>query len=200
LWMLPSSAGFTVGSMLAPLLARRVRPFLVIAGGLVLASAGLMIISQFAGLAGIALGSVAFSLGLAPVPTLSTALIVGSAPAERAGAASGIAETSSELGGALGIALLGSLGTAVYRRNLGGGFPVEADSLAGAVALAAKLPDPGGAALLAASRSAFARAFELTAATGAAVLLATAVLVVALLRRTGHDAPAITAGVAASAL
>src|ERR1700722_12806303 len=128
------------------------RPFLVIAGGLVLASAGLMVLSQLTGLAGIALGSVAFSLGLAPVPTLSTALIVGSAPPERAGAASGIAETSSELGGALGIALLGSLGTAVYRQNLGGAFPVEADTLAGAVALAAKLPDPAASALLAASR------------------------------------------------
>jgi DHA2 family multidrug resistance protein-like MFS transporter len=40
---------------------------------------------------------------------------VGSAPPERAGAASGISETSSELGGALGLALLGTIGTAVYR-------------------------------------------------------------------------------------
>jgi DHA2 family multidrug resistance protein-like MFS transporter len=183
-WMLPSSVGFTVGSMLAPLAARRVRPFLVIAGGLVLASAGLMIISQFAGLAGIALGSIAFSLGCAPVPTLATAMIVGSAPPERAGAASGIAETSSELGGALGTALLGSLGAAVYRGSLGGTFPVEADTLAGAVALAARLPEPRAAALLDASRAAFERAFAITTAVGAAVLLATALLVVALLRRT----------------
>jgi MFS transporter, DHA2 family, multidrug resistance protein len=196
-WMLPSSAGFTVGSMLAPIVARRVRPFLVIAGGLVLASGGLVIIAEFAGLAGIAIGSVAFSLGLAPVPTLGTAIIVGSAAPERAGAASGLAETGSELGGALGIALLGSLGTAVYRSHLGGTFPVEADTLAGAVALAAKLPDDHASVLLAASRGAFERAFELTTAVGAAILLATAVVVIVLFRRTG-DAEAATASDAAA--
>ena len=55
------------------------------------------------------------SLGLAPVFTLATDLIVGAAPPERAGAASAISETGAELGGALGIAILGSIGTAVYR-------------------------------------------------------------------------------------
>jgi DHA2 family multidrug resistance protein-like MFS transporter len=184
-WMLPASAGFTLGSLLAPVAARRVRPFLVIACGLVLASAGLLVFSQVAGLAGLAIGSVAFSLGLAPVPTLATAMIVDAAPPERAGAASAIAETSGELGGALGIALLGSLGVAVYRANLGGAYPVEADTLAGAVTLAAKLPADRAAALLAASRCAFERSFALTAAAGAAILLATAVLVVAVLRRPG---------------
>ena len=54
------------------------------------------------------------SLGLAPVFTLTTDLIIGAAPPERAGAASAISETSSEFGGALGIALLGALATAVY--------------------------------------------------------------------------------------
>jgi drug/metabolite transporter (DMT)-like permease len=50
--------------------------------------------------------------------TATTDLIVGSAPPERAGAASGISETGSELGGALGIALFGSIGVAVYRAGL----------------------------------------------------------------------------------
>jgi MFS transporter, DHA2 family, multidrug resistance protein len=54
------------------------------------------------------------SIGLAPVFTLTNDLIMATAPPERAGAASGISETASELGGALGIALLGSLATAVY--------------------------------------------------------------------------------------
>jgi DHA2 family multidrug resistance protein-like MFS transporter len=189
-WMLPSSAGFIVGSMLAPLAARRVRPFAVIAGGLVLASGGLVIISQFAGLTGIAVGSVLYSLGLAPVPTLATAIIVGLAPPERVGAASALAETGSELGGALGIALFGSLGTAVYRHALGSGFPVQADSLAGAVAFAARLPGARATAMREASRAAFERAFALNAAVGAAILLATAVLVLLVLSRTGEgDAP-----------
>ena len=45
---------------------------------------------------------------------------MGSAPPEQAGAATGISETSGELGGAVGIAILGSLGTAVYRSRVAG--------------------------------------------------------------------------------
>jgi DHA2 family multidrug resistance protein-like MFS transporter len=180
-WTLPSAGGFVAGSMLAPALVRRARPGAVIAGGLVLASAGLVAVAQVGGLAGIAIGSVIFSVGLAPVPTLATALIVGSAPPERAGAASGMAETSSELGGALGIALLGSLGTAIYRANVGGA-PGEADSLAAVVALAAKFPDERAVAMVDDARGAFVHAFELTAIVGAAILLATSVVAAVLLR------------------
>src|SRR5262249_35655587 len=57
--------------------------------------------------------------GISPVVTLATDLIVGAVPAERAGTASGLSETGTELGGALGIALLGSIATAVYRGQLG---------------------------------------------------------------------------------
>ena len=66
-------------------------------------------------LAGVVVGSVVFSVGLAPAYVLSTELATSAASPERAGATSGLLETSAELGGALGIALLGSLGGAVYR-------------------------------------------------------------------------------------
>jgi DHA2 family multidrug resistance protein-like MFS transporter len=59
-------------------------------------------------------GMVVQSIGLAPVFTLTNDLIMSAAPPERAGAASGISETASELGGALGIALFGALATAIY--------------------------------------------------------------------------------------
>lgn len=49
-------------------------------------------------------------LAISPVVTLATNLVVGSAPPERAGAASAISETSAEFGGALSIAILGSIG------------------------------------------------------------------------------------------
>ena len=65
------------------------------------------------------------SLGLAPLFTLAADLAVGSAPPERAGAASGISETSSELGGALGLAILGTIGTAVYRGRRADAFPAD---------------------------------------------------------------------------
>jgi MFS transporter, DHA2 family, multidrug resistance protein len=66
------------------------------------------------------------AVGAAQVITLGTDLVVGAAPAERAGAASAISETGLELGGALGIALLGSIGTAVYRSETGSETLVDA--------------------------------------------------------------------------
>jgi MFS transporter, DHA2 family, multidrug resistance protein len=142
------------------------------------------------GLAPLVAGSFAFSLGLSPVFTLSNDLVLGSVPAERAGAASGISETGSELGGALGIAILGSIGTAVYRGTMTAvpGVPADAfeaarATLGGAVAVSERLPEPAGAELLAVARGAFTRSFEVTAVTCAVVALAIAVLAVLLLRR-----------------
>jgi DHA2 family multidrug resistance protein-like MFS transporter len=128
LWTVPSAGGLIAGSMLAPLIVRRVRPAFVMAGGLALSAVGfgmLIQVNAASGLAILVIGSVVFSLGVAPVGTLASDIIVGSAPPERAGAASGISETSAELGGALGIAVLGSVGTAVYRSEVTGAVPAD---------------------------------------------------------------------------
>jgi DHA2 family multidrug resistance protein-like MFS transporter len=125
--------------------------------------------------------------------TLATDLMVGTAPPERAGAASGISETSSEFGGALGIAVLGSIGAAVYRGQMTEAVPAAApsqaaaarDTLGGAVAAADQLPDQLGAALLDAAREAFTQGLRLTFAISAAVAVGIAVLVAALLRHVG---------------
>jgi DHA2 family multidrug resistance protein-like MFS transporter len=197
LWMLPSFGGFIVGAMLTPVIVRRVRPAFVISAGLALAAVGFAVLAQVGDASGLALlvtGSAIYSLGLAPVITLATDLIVGSAPAERAGAASAISETSSELGGALGIAVLGSIGTAVYRGMMADGVPVGVPhataelaraTLGGAVSVAERLPREIGAELLGTSREAFAQAVQLTAGISAAIALATAILVLLVLRR-GH--------------
>jgi DHA2 family multidrug resistance protein-like MFS transporter len=79
LWMLPEAVGFVVGSLAAPLLVRRARPGLVMAGGMALAAVGLGLLTQVesgSGLAVLVAGSVVLSLGLAPVVTLATDLIV----------------------------------------------------------------------------------------------------------------------------
>jgi DHA2 family multidrug resistance protein-like MFS transporter len=194
LWMLPSSAGFVLGSMLTPLLARRVRPVVVIAGGLALAAAGLLLLTRLdraTGLAALVTGSVVFSLGLAPVDTLAADLTVGVAPVERAGAASAISETGAELGGALGIAILGVVGTAAYRGQVAdavpAGVPPQAaaaarDTLGGAVAAAGQLPDQLGGALLGAARQAFTHGLHLAFAVSAAAAIGVAILAVVLLR------------------
>jgi len=127
---------------------------------------------------------------------MTTDIIVGSAPPEKAGAASGISETGTELGGALGIALLGSVGIAVYRNRVADALPAglppgapEAarDTLGGAVGVADRLPGPLGAELLDASREAFTQALQLTAAASAALAAGTAVVVLVLLRDVGAN-------------
>jgi DHA2 family multidrug resistance protein-like MFS transporter len=197
LWSLPSAAGFIVASQIAPRIARRVRPAYVIGAGLGLAAAGLGILTQVGavdGLAPLVAGSVVISLGLAPVFGLTTELIVGSAPPERAGAASGIAETGSELGGALGIAVLGSIGVAVYRGEVADsiptGLPAEAalaarDTLGAAVAVAEQLPDRLGTALVEAARTAFVDGMHLTTAIATVLAVALAAIAFAMLRDVG---------------
>ena len=128
LWSLPSAIGFIVGSTFAPRILRRVRPAYVIGAGLAMGAVGLAMLTRVEGTDDLALvvaASVIVSLGLAPVFTATTELIVGSAPLEQAGAASGISETGAELGGALGIAILGSIGAAVYRNELADLLPTD---------------------------------------------------------------------------
>src|SRR5712692_877803 len=203
-WSLPWAGSFIVGSNLTPLLVRRLPPASVMVAGLALAAVGFGLLTRVSGssdLAVLVAGSVVYNLGLAPVFTLTNDIIIGNAPPERAGSASALSETGSELGGALGIAILGSIGTAIYRGRLAHAIPPGVPSetseaarstLGGAVAAAKRLPNPLDAALLGAAREAFAQAFQLTAAICAAVVLATAVMVAILLRggKTG-SAPAV---------
>jgi MFS transporter, DHA2 family, multidrug resistance protein len=196
LWSLPSAVGFIVGSNLAPRILRRARPAAVIGTGLAMAAVGLGLLTRVgvspdADLAILAGASLVVSLGLAPVFTATTELIVGSAPPERAGAASGISETGAELGGALGIAILGSIGVAIYRGGLGDALPAgipdaaataARDTLGGAVAVAAQLPEELGAALLVAARDSFIQGLRLTAALSAVLAVGIAVLSTVLLR------------------
>jgi DHA2 family multidrug resistance protein-like MFS transporter len=197
LWTLPSSGGFVVGSLLPPLMVRWVRPGVVVAAGLALAAVGFALLTRLDGDSGFALfvaGTVIMAVGVAAAITLGTDLIVATAPPERAGAASAISETGAEFGGALGIAVLGSIGTAVYRGAMADAVPAGVppdvtetarNTLGGAVAIAERLPAPLGTELLFAARAAFAQALELTAAISAVVMLATAVVAVVLLRPVG---------------
>jgi DHA2 family multidrug resistance protein-like MFS transporter len=197
LWTLPSSCGLIVGSLMAPVIVRRIRPAFVMAAGLAFAALGFGVLTQVDGASGLAVlvsGSVLFSLGVAPTVTLSTDLIVAAAPPERAGAASGMSETGTELGGALGIAILGSIGTAVYRSGVGEaippGIPAEAgaaarDTLGGALATAGELPERVGLPLLDAARDAFTQGLQVASAVSAVIAIAVAVLVAALLPRVG---------------
>ena len=199
LWTLPWPLAFVAGSIVTPMIARRVRAAFVVGAGLIITALGFGLLTRVEGPSGIVfvvMGSAVMSLGLAPVFILATDLIVGAAPPERAGAASAISETSSEFGGALGIAVLGSIGAAVYRSQLANTLPIGVpsdaaaiarDTLGGAVAIAGRLPDQVGAQLLDTARHAFVQSFELAAGISAAIALTTALVATALLR---HERPA----------
>ena len=194
MWSLPSAAGFIVGSTFAPRILRRIRPAPVIGAGLAMGALGLAMLTQVDGSADLSIlvaASLIISLGLSPVFTATTDLIVGSAPPERAGAASGISETGAELGGALGIAVLGSIGTAVYRAELADRLPrdvpVEAaasarDTLGAAMGAAEQLPDGMGEALVAVARDAFIQGMRVSSAIATAVAIGVALLAVVMLR------------------
>jgi DHA2 family multidrug resistance protein-like MFS transporter len=136
------------------------------------------------------------SLGIAPVFTLTTDLVVGSAPPERAGAASAISETTGELGGALGIAVLGSIGTSIYRTELAraipAGIPPDAqqaaiESLGGAKSLVEYLPNGLGSVLFDIALGSFIQGLQFTVIISAAVAAVTAALVFVKLRNVRLD-------------
>lgn len=193
LWSLPVGLGFVVGSLLTPMLLNRMRPAYVLALGLTIAAAGLIVmglVSPSRDLVALIAANTVLSIGIAPVATIAADLVMSSAPPERAGAASGLNETSSEFGGALGIALLGSILTVLYRSGLGDtlpqGLPGEAVAMAlrgigGAHSAAESLP-AGGAALLEAARVAYADAMLVISLLGAAIVLIAAVTTIAMFR------------------
>jgi MFS transporter, DHA2 family, multidrug resistance protein len=143
-------------------------------------------------------GSIVFSIGVASTVALVTDQVVGAAPPERAGAAAALSETGGELGLALGVAIMGSIGTAVYRGDLDDalapGLPAEAqeaarDTLGGAVAVAGQLPESAAAGFLDTAREAFTHGLQVTAGASVLVAATTAILVTVGLRRTGVAAP-----------
>jgi len=199
LWMLPWSASYLIGSFVSPLLARRIQPAYIMAGGLVVAAVGFFAVTRVAGLGveAVIIASTIYSLGLSPVFTLGIDAIIASAPAERAGAAAAVSETSSELGGALGIAVLGSVASAIYRGYLGQvGLPdvppdarmAALDTFGAAAGAAARLPTgSGGAVLLDAARAAFTHGMQATLTVCAVISIALSVVAAVALRRVSID-------------
>jgi DHA2 family multidrug resistance protein-like MFS transporter len=123
---------------------------------------------------------------MGPVFGLTTEMVVGAAPREKAGAASGISETAAELGGALGIAVLGSIATVIYRNGLRAAMPSDVappvassalDTLGGAVDAAATMPGDSGAELRAAAQQAFVSGMSVSSVIAAVIAAVLAVTV-----------------------
>ena len=201
-WLLPATGGLVVGSMLAPLITPRVGPVHLLVGGLVAAAIGVALLTRIDlhhGLLALVAGSLVMGVGSGFVGTVATDVVVGAAPGDRSGAASAISETGAELGGALGIAVLGSVGLAVYRTRLDGTLPstltpaqqqAATSTLADATHTSAQLTQPASGELFHASAVAFTDSLHFVAASAAVITLLLALLAGVVLRRMGPAADA----------
>jgi MFS transporter, DHA2 family, multidrug resistance protein len=200
LWTAPGGLASVAGSMMVSPLVRYARPAHAIAGCFVLAALALGLLSQAGGPGDfwlILTGYVLMAFAFGPLGALTTDLVMTSVPPSKAGAASGISETSFEFGAALGIALLGSLILALYGQSMEAAFaaglvadPAAAarDTLSGAVALAERLPEAEAQRLLSIARGAYVEAFAVASALCALMAVAGAVIAFTVLDKMGPNA------------
>ncbi|WP_433346929.1 MFS transporter [Microtetraspora malaysiensis] len=205
LWSLPTFLVMPLGIALATAMAPRIGKPKVIAAGLLVAAVGYAMLTLFhtdSGIVYLVSALTVVSIGIGGVSAVVTDVILSAAPPERAGMASAMAETSAEFGGALGIAILGSIGTAIYRSELTAKAPaaltpkeLEAarNTLGGAVDTAATLPKGTAEALRNVAFDAFAREMRIASVVSVVLMAGAAILIATLLRtahtRLGSDTP-----------
>ncbi|MEU3341491.1 MFS transporter [Streptomyces sp. NPDC006668] len=189
---LPAAVGAVAAGLVAGRAARRFSVRAVVSGGLAavgLALAALTLITESTGypLLGTALLVVGVGAGFSF--TVTADVILSAVPKDQAGAASAVSETAYELGAALGIAILGTIVTGVYRDFPSSpGTPSGAhESLGGAVEAAQGMSATGAQQLLSSAREAFVDGLSLAAGAGAIVLLATAIAAWFMLRNQRLD-------------
>ncbi|HXB47099.1 MAG TPA: MFS transporter [Streptosporangiaceae bacterium] len=188
LWSMVPMAGTLTAVPLSQLLVKRVDRGYIAAGGLLVAAAGFALLARAqanSGLWFVLLGASIYAGGVLTAVTVGNELIMGAVTPARAGAASAVVETSSEFGGALGMAMLGSIGVAVYRSDLThtapAGLPSAAmnasrSTLGGALSVAEHLPAQLGAQLVSAARAAFTHGLNAAALGAALAMFVAAVL------------------------
>ncbi|MFI6538673.1 MFS transporter [Nonomuraea sp. NPDC050547] len=201
--LLPGMAAATVSTTVAPLLARRIRPAYLIGFGVLgvaLVFAWFTRLEAGSGPWILITGFALMGLFEGPLLSLGTNLVVSAAPPEKAGSSSSMAQVANEAGGSLGVAVMGSLGAAVYAARLAADGPVgvpEAalENVATAVAVAGDLPRGPGRELLSAARAAFADGVTVFAGASVAILVVAAIFIIVQLRHvpvTGAPAEPVT--------
>lgn len=204
LWSLVPASGVLVAAPVSAVLAQRIDRAYVMGGGFVLAAAGCSWMTQIrtdSPLWFVLAAAAVYIGGLVAAMTLANELALGAAPPDRAGSAAAVLESGQELGGALGMAALGSIGAAVYSRDMADALPAgvggalpggDADAvretLGGAAAVAARLPAEAGAGVLESARDAFTHGMGLAYAGAAVVMVGAAAYSFTVLRGTAGRA------------
>jgi EmrB/QacA subfamily drug resistance transporter len=203
----PFALAMAAGAVTAPRAVRRVGTKLVVAAGLSLMAGGFAVAATNQAstpypVIGAAMLLMGFGLGAATSPT--TESILGALPRAHAGIGSAVNDTTRQVGGTLGVAVLGSVMASVYGGRIadalaGTPLPAEAQrtasaSLAAALQVAGRVGGRLGASVAVTAQDAFVAAFHAGAIlTGGAALVGAAVALLWLpARATGTTTPHAT--------
>ncbi len=193
---LPVALAFVAFSPRSATLAERYGAARVMALGLAIVAVGFGVLTTLTPDTPYLVLAAAFTLlgaGMSITAAPATSEIMTSVPLSKAGVGSAVNDTTRELGGALGIALLGSIANTAYRSGIdldrvqlpAGARAAAGDSIGAASAIADRVP--GGGEVVAQAASAFTNAFTLTNTVAAGIALAAAAAVLAVSRRGGRE-------------
>ncbi len=192
--LVPIAAVLMVGAPLSARLVERVGTKVVVAGGLVGVAAGLGVMSTLGATSGygpVLLSLVVLGAGMGFTMAPATESIMGSLPLGKAGVGSAVNDTTRQVGGALGVAILGSLVSSSYGTRVvdafrtggvkGPGIAAARDSIGGAVGVAQNVGGAPGRALASAARMAYVDAMGPAVVVAAVAALVGALIAVVFL-------------------
>jgi EmrB/QacA subfamily drug resistance transporter len=179
--ILPVAVGIALGGPLSAKLSERIGAKVVVASGLGLVATALLLMAQFevgSGYGIVAGSFVLLGLGIGMAMTPATDAVMGSLPIAKASVGSAVNDATRTTGGALGVAIMGSIMTSGYRGDMDaiGAGAAAHDSLSGALATASGLGGQAGARLAATAQEAFVGGMHTAVLVGAAIALAGALV------------------------
>jgi len=193
--ILPVAVGIALGGPLSARLSERIGAKVVVASGLTLVAGALALMTQFELGSSYAIVAAAFAmlgLGIGMAMTPATDAVMGSLPVAKASVGSAVNDAARTTGGALGVAIMGSIMASGYRGEMDaiGAGAVAHESLSGALATATGLGGEAGARLAATAQEAFVSGMHTAVLVGAAIALAGALVALLFLpAREGSPAP-----------
>jgi len=178
----PIAAMLIIAAPISGRLVSRVGNKVLVASGMAVVAGGLFLLSAATISSGYGLvltGLLVLGLGMGTAMAPATESIMGSLPLGKAGVGSAMNDTSRQVGGALGVAILGSIMSSVYSSSLAaatGGLSAEVAAAAGsslgaALRAGAQIGGPAGEALVTAAKTSFTHAMDRGLVVGAAVTL-----------------------------
>jgi EmrB/QacA subfamily drug resistance transporter len=194
----PVAVGLMIAAPNAPRLVQRFGTTRVVVVGLTTVATGLGLYCSATIMSSFTLGLLVrllFGLGMGMTSAPVTESIMGSLPPDRAGVGSAVNDTTRQTGGALGVALIGSVFASRYHALMGtvlGVSPAVShaahDSIGRALEVAAKLPAPQAALVAGAARHAYVGAMRPAFGTACAVVVLSIVVAAKFLPARAKDA------------